>query len=133
MPLHSISQEIQVNASVLAAAYTAAQNGSVVDTLGFDSAVAVISTGATDFTSGDETYTIKLQEGAAANLSDAADITGATATITVANQQKKIALNGLTTARKRYLRAVLTPAGTTPSIAVAIPIILARGFNNPQA
>jgi len=133
MPFHSNSNEIKVSASVLAAVYTSAQNGSVVDTQGFDSAVAVISAGAIDLTSGDETYSVKLQEGDAANLSDAADITGATATITANNQQKKIALNGLMTARKRYLRAVLTPAGTTPSIAVAIPIILAQGINNPQA
>ncbi len=132
--MHSLSQEISVQPSVLAATYTSAGNGSVVDTLGFNTLVAIVTAGAIDLTSTDETYTVKLQEGAAANLSDAADITGATVTITAANQQKKIALNDLgSSARKRYIRAVITPAGTTPSIAVAVPIVLARGFNNPQS
>ncbi len=131
--MHSLAQEIKVSASLLAAVYTASANGSVVDTLGFDTASVVISTGAIDLVGGDETYSFKVQEGALADGSDMADVSGATATVTAANQQKKIALNGLTTARKRYLRVVMTQAGATSSLAVAAPIVLARGYNSPQA
>lgn len=132
--MHSLSQEIKVVKSVAPAVYTSAATGDVVDTLGFNTLVALISVGAIDLTSGDETYTVKIQEGAAANLSDAADISGASVTVTANDQHKKIALNDLgSSARKRYIRVVVTPAGTTPSIACACPVVLGRAFNGPQS
>jgi hypothetical protein len=105
-------------------------NGSAVDTMGFDNVEVVVSAGDIDLTDADETYAVKVQEGAQSTLSDAADISGASVTITADNQLKTIRIVGLGTgSRKRYMRAVLTVGGTTPSIPLAAYVRILHTFS----
>jgi hypothetical protein len=100
--------------------------------MGFDNVEVVVSAGDIDLTDADETYAVKVQEGALSTLSDAADISGASVTITADNQLKTIRIVGLGTgSRKRYMRAVLTVGGTTPSIPLAAIFNLGRAHSNP--
>lgn len=102
-------------ASLHPATRTSSANGTGVDTLGFDNACLVVNVGDIDTASGDETYTVSVEE--SADNSTFTAITGASTTMTADNTLKKIQINGLGSgSRKRYLRAVFTLAGTTPSM-----------------
>ncbi len=106
-------------------------NGSSVDALDFNSGKLVISVGALDLTSGNETYNVKVQE--SDNDSDFTDLTGATIAVTAANSLKIIPLNNLDVKAKRYLRAVLTVGGTTPSILLGVTFELGDSLVLPVA
>lgn len=128
----TVAENIKPVASLVPAVRTANANGSAVDTMGFDNVEVVVSAGDIDLTDADETYAVKVQEGAQSTLSDAADISGASVTITADNQLKTIRIVGLGTgSRKRYMRAVLTVGGTTPSIPLAAIFNLGRAHSNP--
>ena len=128
----TVAENIKPIASLVPAVRTANANGSAVDTMGFDNVEVVVSAGDIDTTDADETYAVKVQEGALSTLSDAADISGASVTITADNQLKTIRIVGLGTgSRKRYMRAVLTVGGTTPSIPLAAIFNLGRAHSNP--
>lgn len=128
----TVAENIKPVASLVPAVRTANANGSAVDTMGYDNLELVVSAGDIDLTDADETYAVKVQEGAQSTLSDAADITGASVTITADNQLKTIRIVGLGTgSRKRYMRAVLTVGGTTPSIPLAAIFNLGRAHSNP--
>lgn len=128
----TVAENIKPVASLVPAVRTANANGSVVDTMGYDNLEVVVSAGDIDLTDADETYSIKVQEGAQSTLSDAADISGASVTITADNQLKTIRIVGLGTgSRKRYMRAVLTVGGTTPSIPLAAIFNLGQAHSNP--
>lgn len=73
---------------------------------------AVIANGATDFASLDETYTFSLYESDTSGGTYTA-ISGATTTVTAANQLKFISTGQRT---KRYVKIYVTLAGTTPSL-----------------
>lgn len=128
----TVAENIKPVASLVPAVRTANANGSAVDTMGFDNVEVVVSAGDIDLTDADETYAVKVQEGAQSTLSDAADISGASVTITADNQLKTIRIVGLGTgSRKRYMRAVLTVGGTTPSIPLAAIFNLGQAHSNP--
>ncbi len=128
----TVAENIKPVASLVPAVRTANANGSVVDTMGYDNLEVVVSAGDIDLTDADETYSVKVQEGAQSTLSDAADISGASVTITADNQLKTIRIVGLGTgSRKRYMRAVLTVGGTTPSIPLAVIFNLGQAHSNP--
>jgi antitoxin (DNA-binding transcriptional repressor) of toxin-antitoxin stability system len=128
----TVAENIKPVASLVPAVRTANANGSAVDTMGFDNVEVVVSAGDIDLTDADETYAVKVQEGVQSTLSDAADISGASVTITADNQLKTIRIVGLGTgSRKRYMRAVLTVGGTTPSIPLAAIFNLGRAHSNP--
>lgn len=130
--MKTVAENIKPVASLGPATLTANTDGSVVDTFGFDNLQAVISAGTIDTHDTDETYAVKLQEGAADDGSDMADVTGASVTVTESNQIKTIGVVGLGTGiRKRYVRLVLTVGGTTPSIDLAGSFNLGRGVENP--
>lgn len=130
--MKTVADNIKSIASLVPATRTSNTDGSVVDTMGFDNLEVVISAGDIDLADGNETYAVKVQEGAASNLSDAADITGASVTVTADNQLKTIRIIGLGTGnRKRYMRAVLTVGGTTPSIPLASIFNLGRSHSSP--
>ena len=102
------------------AAITASANGSGIDMQLSDGPVHLIAqAGATDFTSGDETYSWKLQESAdnSTNWTDLVSSNGTSSvSTTAANTAVYLSIN---TRLKRYVRAVCTIAGTTPSIVPA--------------
>ncbi len=111
------------------AALTATTNGSAVDTLGYNSAAVSLEVGAVSGTT--PTLDVKIQESADGSTGWA-DVSGATFTqVTASNNSQILRVEGLGTSRKRYLRAVETIAGTTPSFTMAIEILLGRAFKEP--
>lgn len=129
--MRSVYDSVNAQASLVPAVRTASANGSAVDTLGYHSAMIVVTAGDIDLTTGDETYAFSVEECATSNGSFTA-ITGATATVTADNQVKSIRVDGLNTgARLRYIRAVATLAGTTPSWPGSALILLGRAAQNP--
>jgi hypothetical protein len=99
------------------AALTASANGGGVDMLKAEGPVTLlVANGATDFASLDETYVVKLQESDTSG-GTYADISGApTVAVSAANALAAVATQLRT---KRWVRAVVTIGGTTPSILIA--------------
>lgn len=117
------------------AAAAGASNGIVIDTFGYNSATFVIQNGAATGTPDSYTVNAKLQEGALANGSDMADVSGVTITaITADSKSAVLRVDGLGTSRKRYLRVVVTPAfvnGTSPKALISAVANLGRAFKKP--
>ena len=88
------------------AAGTTAINGSVVDTQGFDGVVFVVAMGA--ITAGAVT-SVKVQQGAASDLSDAADIAGTSVAIADTADNKLVYVE-VSHPRERYVRCVVSRA-----------------------
>jgi len=112
-------------------AYTASANGSGVDLQGHDSAMVVISTGSADFTDTDEVYTPSVEESdddVTYTAVAAGDLEGALANI-AANSVQRVGYKG----SKRYIRAVLTVAGTTPSVQAAGIVLRGHPAQAPVA
>lgn len=107
----------------------------IIDTAGFDSLTFVINTGAN--TDADATFTVLIEDGAAANLSDGAAVadaeligTEALASFTFAddNKTRKIGYTG----SKRYVRMTITPANNgAGNIYVSAVAILGHPANAP--
>lgn len=111
--MDSLYDNVKVLASLVPATRTASANGTGVDTLGYNDAVAVILAGDIDLASTDETYAFKVQH--SDDNSTFTDVTGATTTVTADNDVKLIRVSNLNTTIKRYVRVVATLGGTTPS------------------
>ena len=104
------------------AALTANTNGVAVDLIEAEGPVALlVFAGDIDTSSADETYVVKLQESATSG-GTYTDITGASVAITADNAEGAVA-TGLRT--KRFVRAVLTVGGTTPSF-LGVAAVLTR-------
>jgi len=127
--MRSVYDAIKSVVSLVPAVRTSSANGTGVDTMGYVSAKAVISAGDIDLTTGDETYSFKIQD--SADNSTFADVTGLTTTVTADNDVKNIRIDGLGTTIRRYIRVVATLAGTTPSCPVSAVIELGRAYTNP--
>lgn len=128
--MKSVYDAIKSIVSLIPAVRTANANGTVVDSKGFNSAKVVVSAG--DLTTVDETYVIKVQEGDETDLSDAVDVSGATVAITADNQVGQIRLDGLANGvRKRYFRAVLTVAGSNPSMPGSVVFEFGNAYRKP--
>lgn len=127
--MRSVYDAVKSLASLVPAVRTADANGTGVDTKGYNTAKLVVAAGDIDLTTGDETYTINVEE--SDDDSTYAAVSGLTTTVTADNQVKNIRIDGLGTVRKRYLRAVLDVAGTTPSIPVSAVFELGNAFNEP--
>lgn len=139
MNIHTLSEHFPFKPSLAPAVRTAAANGAWVDTQGYDRAVIAFHVGTHDRTTGDETLNVKVQESADAGVGDAAaDVVGA-AFVQIAAQAID-ATKGNTylmdmklDKRERYIRPVGTPAGTTPSTAYSVIVVLYRGSKAPIA
>lgn len=106
---------------------TTAQVGQIIDRKGFNSLTYVIATGT--LADADATFTVLLEEGDAANLSDAgavadADLLGteALASFTYADDDKCFKLGYI--GSKRYTRLTITPAANASAGAMAAVAIL---------
>lgn len=129
--MRSLYDAVEVKQSLVPDIRSADANGTGVDTLGYNSALVVVSTGAIDEADTDETYAVKVQESSDDGDADAyADISGASVTITGAGVQV-IRVDGLGTSRERYLRAVLDVGGTTPSHEGEVLILLGNAYQEP--
>ena len=108
----------------------------IIDTLGYDSLTFVIATGT--LADADATFAVLIEDGDAANLSDAAAVddvnlvgTEALAGFTFADddETRKIGYVG----NKRYVRLTITPTGNTGDAPVAAVAILAHAHQQPTA
>ena len=122
---NNIKAEVALNVSAISTNTTTA--GNIIDMRGFGAAEFILLSGALT----DGAYTALVQEGDAANLSDAAsvadaDLLGTEAAASLAltddNAVKKIGYIG----NKRYLKGVATPTGTH-TVGTPIGIIALRG------
>jgi len=96
-----------------------AVNGAVIDRKGYESAVMTVITGAIGGSPTSMSMAIKVQHGDASNLSDAADVSGATGTITAADSVKEIDVD--LKSLKRYIRVTQTTtfvSGSSPTVLV---------------
>jgi len=118
---------------------SSAVDGSSVDTQGFNSAVIKASGAAASGSPSAATLAVKLQESSDnSTWSDALDTTGTvigfTLTVTSAAASNLARIEALGTTRKRYLRAVITPAftgGTSPAALGLAEIVLGNAFSLP--
>ena len=112
-----------------------ANNGVIIDRRYYDTAKFNCSVGAVAGAPDSFIVVFKVQHGDAANLSDVADVVGATTTITAINTDAEISVD--LTSVKRYIRCVGTVAFTTSEtgadalIDKAInPVVSSTGANN---
>ena len=115
MELHNNISAVRVISPISQAGNTA-MVGAIMDMQGFSAAEFLITLGT--ITTAGTTYTALLEEGAVANLSDAAAVADADLLGTEAlasfvdsevNTTKKLGYKG----NKRYIRLTMTPAGNT--------------------
>ena len=131
--IHTPSQNVKVVPSLTPASRTASADGAYVDTRGFSSALVIFDIGAHDRTTADETFLCKVEEdadGSGAGTAITGLTTGALGAVvpdaTVGNRyifDVDLTKGG----RLRYLRGVLTLAGTTPIVLSACTILLFGG------
>jgi hypothetical protein len=104
---------------------TATATGTGVDTQGYFDAVAVLEVGAVSGTT--PTLNVKIQE--SDDNSSWADVSGATFTqVSASNSSQVLRLSELNVTRKRYLRALGTIAGTTPSFAFGVQLLMGDSY-----
>lgn len=128
--MRSVYDNVKSIVSLVPAVRTATANGTGVDTMGYTTAKLAVSAGTIDLASTDETYSFKVQD--SADNSTFADVASLSAVaVTANNDMKNIRVDGLGTSVRRYVRAVLTAGGTTPSIACSAVFELGRAFKNP--
>jgi len=115
---------------------SSAQTGIVIDTFGFNTAMFTVQNGAATGSPSSYTVDAKIQECDTSGGSYV-DVSGATITqITADSKAATVAVEGLGTSCKRYLKIVVTPAltgGSTPKALVAASVQLGRAFQNPVA
>jgi|SRR3989344_944675 len=106
---------------------TSTQTGAAIDTLGYNSASVALEVGAVSGTS--PTLDVAIEESAdgSTGWANVASFTQ----VTASNNSQAKRVDGLGTSRKRYLRTVATIAGTSPSFAFAINLLLGRAFKEP--
>lgn len=109
-------------------AVTATANGTGVDTQGYADGMVILEVGTVSGTT--PSMTVKIQE--SDDNSTFADITGATFTaVTASNSSQVLRLSELNVTRKRYVRAVATISGTTPSFAFSTIVLLGENTSGP--
>lgn len=125
--LRDIRSNVGAAESIRPAVYTAAATGEVVDMRGFDSAVAVVATGAI---AGAGNFTFELQEsdesGSGFAAVSADDLIGAAVDPLDANSVYRVGYKG----NKRYLRAFAEHNSGT-SIAMSAVIVMGHADQAP--
>lgn len=113
-----------------------AQVGQIIDRANFDSLTYLIATGS--LADADATFTVLLEEGDAANLSDAAAVadadligTEALASFIFSDDNKcfKLGYKGA----KRYTRLTITPANNASAAVIAAVAVLGAASSRPTA
>lgn len=129
----TIKDNVKAVASLVSATRTSAANGSAVDTLGYSNAALLVQAGDIDLANANETYVFTVEESADGTTGWTA-IDGVSVAVTADNQTSIADIGGVgNSLRKRYLRAVLTTGGTTPSIPASATILLGQATRNPVA
>lgn len=126
--MRSVYDAIKAVASLRPQAITNETEGEWIDTKGYNSAVALLEVGAVSGNS--PTLDVKIQE--SADNSTWTDIPGAAFTqVTVDDNSQVLRIEGLGTSRKRYLKAVATVGGSSPSFITVVEILLGRAYREP--
>lgn len=108
--------------------------GAIVDRQGYDSLVYSIALGTNAGAAG--TYTVLLEHGDAANLSDAATVVAPDLSGTIANaswaftdvsKTRKLGYVG----SKRYTRMTITPAANVAAVLASVTAVLSNPVNAP--
>ena len=127
--MRSVYDAIKALFTIRPVTATATQTGSDVDTKGYNSAAVVLEVGTVSGTT--PTLDVKVQE-CATSGGTYTDISGATFTqVTATDNSQILRIEGLGTSRQRYLKVVGTIAGTSPSFAFGVEILLGRAFREP--
>ena len=122
--------------SPVSVADTTAQVGQIIDKRGFESLTYVIATGS--IADADATFVVLLEEGDAANLSDAAAVADADLLGTEAlaafqfdddNETRKLGYIG----SKRYTRLTITPVGNASAAVLCAVAVLGNPAIAPTA
>jgi hypothetical protein len=122
--------------SPVSVADTTAQVGQIIDRQGFESVEYVIATGS--IADSDATFTVLLEDGDAANLSDAAAVADAQLLGTEAlagfqfdddNEVRKLGYIG----NKRYTRLTITPVANASAALITAVAVLGHPSNAPTA
>lgn len=122
--------------SPVSVADNTAQVGQIIDRMGFHALTYIIQTGS--LADADATFTVLLEEGATANLADAAAVadsdligTEALASFTFAEDDKtrKLGYKG----SKRYTRLTITPANNASAALISAVAILGEPDMQPTA
>ncbi len=132
--MRDIQNNISLVQSIKPSSYTSSQNGDAVDTRGFYAAAVLFYLWTGDFANADEVYTPKLQEsddGTNWNDVATAKLEG---TFFPVNEQADEGMQSVGyKGAKRYLRAVVAVAGTSPSIIASATVILGEPHRAPAA
>ena len=129
--MRDIKNNLDGISSIDPASITATTNGSGVDLRDYDGAMVVFQAGTADTGNGDETYTPSIEESddnSSFSAVAVSDLEGAPANMT-ANSAQRIGYKGA----KRYVRAVLTLGGTTPSIDASALVVRGLPHHSPVA
>jgi len=129
--MRDIKNNLDGVSSIDPASVTVTTNGSGVDLRDFDGAMVVFQAGTADTGNGDETYTPDVEESddnSVYSAVAASDLEGALVNMT-ANSVQRVGYKGA----KRYIRAVLTLGGTTPSINTSALVIRGLPHLTPVA
>lgn len=129
--MKELKSNIKQNITIRPQTLTASANGVAVDTQGYGGAVVCLDVGAVSGTT--PTLDVKIQE-CETSGGTYTDITGATFTqVTAANAAEKIKvdLKAKKGSRKRYIRAVATITGTTPSFALNCLVLMNKSSRQP--
>lgn len=122
--------------SPVSVADNTAQVSQIIDTLGFDALTFFIAAGS--LADADATFTVLVEDGAAANLSDAAAVadaylvgTEALASFVFSDDDKvfKIGYRGF----KRYVRLTITPANNLSAALLCVIPVLGFPMTGPTA
>ena len=133
--MRSISDNVLAVKAVDPIAASAVQTSAAIDTMGYNTAMVVVQNGAATGSPSSYTVDAKIQECDTSGGSYT-DITGATATQIVADAKLgTIRLEGLgTSARKRYIKVLVTPAlsgGSSPKAIIGATVLLGRANQLP--
>lgn len=127
--MRSVYDAIKALFTIRPVTATATTTGSAVDTKGYNSAAVILEVGTVSGTT--PTLDVKLQE-CATSGGTYTDVSGAVFTqVTATGNSQILRIEDLGVTRKRYLKAVGTIAGTTPSFAFGVEILLGRAFREP--
>lgn len=128
--MRSVYDAIKAVLTIRPVTATATATGAAVDTLGYNSAAITLEVGAVSGTT--PTLDVKVQE-CDTSGGTYTDITGAAFTqVTASNNSQILRVDGLGVgSRKRYIRALGTIAGTTPSFAFGVEALLGNGYTKP--
>lgn len=135
--LRDLVNDINIKgANVVSEAGTTPVVSGIVDTAGYQSATAIVITGS--LADVDATFTMLIEDGDAANLSDAAAVADAflvgtevlgSFTFAADNGARKIGYKG----PKRYVRCTITPAANASAALIGVAWLLGHPRSRPQA